>query len=119
MSRKPIDPKETYVVREVFCCGEGHCPGIRFTHWESGEACVYEHEKGSSNEDCHFYWRLALTPMYKGNPDPTKDQYAEENGNWWEFANQDDNVNKWCHLTIAPRGLVAGTVIKPGEQAVT
>lgn len=111
--KQKIDPKETYIVRRLFCCGEGHCPGVRFTHWESGEACIHGHSDDADNEDVHFYWRLVLTPKYKGNPDKTKDQYAKENGDWWEFANLPENVNKWCHLPLAPEGLSEGQVIPP------
>src|SRR4029077_15143429 len=115
--KKAIDPKETYIVREVFCCGEGHCPGIRFTHWESGEACVYSHQSDASNKDVHFYWRLALVPKNRGNPDKAKDQYSDKNGDFWEFANLPENENKWCHFPLAPKGFVVGQVLKPGRSA--
>lgn len=111
--KKEIDPKETYIVREVFCCGEGHCPGIRFTHWESGEACIHNHSSESSNADCHYYWRLALVPQYRGNPDKTKDQYTKANGDFWEFASLPENENKWCHFPLAPEGLKVGQKVSP------
>jgi len=115
MSIRTIDPKETYVVRQIFCCGEGHCPGIKFTHWESGEACPYDHSSNASNEDCHFYWRLALVPRYRGNwrDDPNLNQYSKENGDFWDFARLPENVNRWSHFIIAPKGLEEGNKIKP------
>lgn len=117
MSKRTIDPKETYVVREVFCCGHGHCPGINFTHWEAGEACIQGHQDETSNEAVHLYWRLALVPKYKGNPDKSADQYAASNGDWWEFANLPENTNKWCHFNLAPKGMKEGQEIKPGRLA--
>lgn len=106
MAKREIDPKETYVLREVLCCGEGHCVGVRYTHWESGESCIVaSHSYDASNADVHLYWREVLTPKYRGNPDKTKDQYAPENGEWWEFARQPENENKICHLVIAPKNL--------------
>ena len=114
---RPYDPKETYVVRRVFCCGEGHCPGVRYTHWEAGEACTYVHDVVTDNESCHFYSRLVLTPKNRGNPNPEADQYADENGDWWEFAHDDENVNKWCFLIVLGKDskLKEGHVLQPGE----
>lgn len=111
--RKLIDPNETYIVREIFCCGEGHCPGIRFTHWEEGEACIYIHDEATSNYDCHYYWRLALIPLYKGNPDKGKDQYSSENGDFWEFANLPENENRWVQFPLAPKELKEGDRVEP------
>ena len=116
--KREIDPKETYVVREIFCCGEGHCPGIRFTHWESGEACIHGHEESSTNEDCHLYWRLALIPMYRGDHSgKTGDNYSPKNGKFWEFAQLPENENKWCHFVLAPKGMKEGQVISPKVAA--
>lgn len=119
MSLKPIDPKETYIVREVFCCGHGHCPGVLFTHWEAGEGCVYIHKgEPSSIADEHFYWRLALVPLYRGDhTGTTHDPYSPLNGEFWEFANLPENVNKWCHFSMAPKGLKEGQRIEPKVAA--
>lgn len=117
MTTKKIDPKETYVVRSVFCCGVGHSPGVRFTHWESGEGCIMGGHDGCSNEEVHFYWRLALVPKYKGHPDKSKDQYAKSNGDLWEWLSLDEHVNKWCQFPLAPKGLREGQVLGPRKLA--
>lgn len=114
MAKREIDPKETYVVREVFCCGEGHCMGGTFTHWESGEACMYAHSDSASNEDAHLYWRLALVPLYRGDHSgKTGDNYSPKNGEFWKYARLPENVNKICHFPIAPKGLKEGQKITP------
>jgi hypothetical protein len=114
--KKPIDPKETYVVRRVLCCGEGHCVGVRYTHWESGEACIMGGHEDSTNEECHLYSRLVLVPMYRGDHSGTTgDHYSPENGGFWEFANRPENENKWCHFPLAPAGLHEGQTITPQQ----
>lgn len=113
--KREIDPKETYVVREVFCCGEGHCPGINFTHWEAGEACPMGHYVSATNEECHLYWRLVLVPLYRGSKDPDGDNYSPDNGEYWEFASLPENENKWCHFPLAPKDVKEGDRIEPQE----
>jgi len=106
---KTIDPKETYVVREMFGCGEGHALPPGFTHWESGEACILGHEHHDQpNEYYHLYWRLYLVPMYNGTKD---NPYDPESGDLWQRVK--DNPNKWGQYTPAPKGLTEGQLVIP------
>lgn len=108
--KKDIDPLETYIVREVFCCGHGHSPGARFTHWESGEACICGHQRETSNEDVHLYWRLCLIPKWKGTKE---DRYAADTEPYWDWLRRPEHTNKWCHFIMAPKGMHEGQEIGP------
>ena len=109
--KKQFDPKETYIVREVLCCGDGHCPGVRYTHWEVGEMCIIDgHEEGRIDREVHFYPRLVLVPLYRGTKE---DPYSKENGKLWDYLNLDDNVNRWSHFVLAPKGMKEGQKITP------
>jgi hypothetical protein len=110
MTLKQIDPKETYIVREIFCCGEGHCPGITFTHWETGEACTMDHSSNATNKDVHLYWRKVLIPLYRGTDE---DRYSSDSEDMWNFLNLPKNINKWCHFIIASKEMKVGDRVEP------
>lgn len=106
---KQIDPKDTYVVRQMFGCGEGHALPPGFTHWESGEGCIHGHSGiGKPNEYYHLYWRLYLVPVYRGTKE---DPYSPENGKVWDRLLS--NPNKWGQFVPAPEGLREGQTIGP------
>ena len=110
MAVRAIDPKETYIVTELFGCGEGHALK-RFTHYESGEACFhFAHDRGASNHDVHLYWRLYLVPKHRGTKD---DPYDTNSELYADLMLRDENVNRWGHFPLAPKGLVAGQEIGP------
>jgi len=107
MAIKCIYPDDTYIVREMFGCGHGHCMPPGFTHWESGEACIHGHSQEygpgygpgpTDNESYHLYWRLMAVPVADAN-----------GGDCWERIQTDPN--KWCHFPPAPEGLKEGTRI--------
>jgi hypothetical protein len=103
MSIKPIDPSDTYEVRELFSCGEGHFLTPVFTHWEEGEVCPHGHNEDASNEDVHLYYRrLAIA---------TKRSDSDGGGDTWEFFLA--NPGKWGHAPLAPEGLAVGTQFGP------
>lgn len=85
--KKPVDPDDTYVIREMFACGEGHfmCPG--FTHWESGEACPWRHSDDATNEDVHLYYRNIMVPTSHVD----------------KLFNTPENAGKWGHLPVASK----------------
>lgn len=87
--KKPIDPNDTYVVRELFACGAGHFLTPGFTHWESGECCPHSHEVG---EDPHLYYRQMLVP--------TKQSEKLGGGDMWQWLCA--RPGKWGHLPLAP-----------------
>lgn len=94
--RKEIDPNDSYIVRLMFGCGHGHCMPPGFTHWESGEACVWGHEgPPKTNESYHLYGRLMCVPIVD-----------MDGGDCWERINTDPN--KWCHFPMAPPGAKEG-----------
>lgn len=102
--RKSIDPDDSYIVREMFGCGHGHCMPPGFTHWESGEGCPHGHEgPPTDNESYHLYWRLMAVP--------TKDM---DGGDCWERICSDPN--KWCHCPMAPKGAKEGRRIGTKEM---
>lgn len=110
---KQIDPQETYVVRMMFGCGEGHALPPGFTHWESGEACIHGHElKNQGVAYYHFYWRLYLVPMFNGSE---KDRYDPNSGLVWERVCA--HPNRFGQYIVAPPGLKEGQVIQPGSVA--
>lgn len=89
--KKQIDPNETYEVKEMFSCGEGHFMTPGFTHWEEGEACPYDHNPNASNADVHLYYRKILVPTLDSN-----------GRNMWEELTKPENAGKWGHLPVAP-----------------
>ena len=107
--KRPIDPKETYIVTEMFGCGVGHAVK-HFTHWESGEACPHGHDSGFTNEDYHLYWRMYLVPKHRGSEGNPYDTNSEL---YSELMDKPENHNKWGFFTLAPDGLKAGQVILP------
>jgi hypothetical protein len=112
---KGINPAETYVVREVLCCGHGHCPGVNYTHWEAGEACIMGHTDGpKDNNSLHLYHRLVLVPKWRGTK---QNPYEPDTGDMWEYMNLPENSNKWCHFPIAPKGSKVGDVVVPRRSA--
>lgn len=110
---KPIDPKDTYIVREMFGCGEGHALPLGFTHWESGEACIHGHQnENAPTEYYHLYWRLYLVPVYNGTKE---DPYSEENGKVWDRLLE--HPDRWGQFPLAPEGLKEGQIISPKVPA--
>lgn len=107
MSVKPMKQDE-YVVREMFGCGHGHCLPPGFTHWESGEACIWGHEDGpNDNHSVHLYWRLMLVPVhahFDGSDYCDSGEHCEHDL-WERICAQPD---KWCHLPLAFVGLKEG-----------
>lgn len=98
---------------ELFGCGEGHALK-RFTHYEEGEACFhFAHEPSASNEDVHLYWRLYLVPMYRGSKDDPYDTSSELVA---DMMDKPENINKWGHFVLAPKGMKAGQVIMPSDN---
>jgi hypothetical protein len=91
VAKKLIDPNETYVVRELFACGEGHFMAPGFTHWEEGEACPYGHDTDASNEDVHLYYRKLLVPVQ-----------ASDGSDLWTKLTSSENAGKWGQLPVAP-----------------
>jgi hypothetical protein len=94
--KKKLDPKDTYVVRDMFGCGEGHFLTPGFTHWESGEACPHGHSESANNADVHLYWRKALVPTNVG----TKENPYDTNTKTYDelFA---EKPGTWVHLPLA------------------
>jgi len=106
MSIKPIVPDE-YIVREMFGCGEGHVLPPGFTHWESGEACLYGHTPDASNEAVHLYWRLVLVPVHAHwDGSPACDSGPTCRHDMWEKLCA--SPNQWAHLPMAPSGMSEG-----------
>lgn len=103
MLGKPIDPTDTYVVREMFACGEGHCLPRGFTHWESGEACPHAHSEEATNADCHLYWRKIAVPTETTSGD-----------DMWAMLTSEPN--RWSQLPLAPKGLALGTRFGPSSS---
>ena len=97
MAKKPIDPKETYNVKELFGCGEGHFLTPGFTHWESGEACPQNHEPGQPNKYYHLYYRKFMVPTHQGTKE---DRYSKDSPTYDELFR--DNPGKWGQLPLAP-----------------
>jgi hypothetical protein len=91
MAKKAVDPKETYEIRELFSCGEGHFLMPGFTHWEEGEACPHGHDESASNEDVHLYYRKLMFPVE-----------ATDGGSLWTKLSKPENANKWGQLPVAP-----------------
>lgn len=107
MAIKYIDPDDMYIVREMFGCGHGHAMPPGFTHWESGEGCIFTHSQArgpgygpgpTTNESAHYYWRLMLVSIVDGNGQDL-----------WERALSDPN--KFGHYPLAPEGLKEGQVV--------
>jgi hypothetical protein len=106
MSLKQIDPKDTYIVREMFGCGHGHVLPPGFTHWEEGEACIHGHEgPPTDNASYHLYWRLVLVPVYRKGYDGGE--------KLWDVLRAEPN--KWAHLPLAPKGMKAGQKLSPAD----
>jgi hypothetical protein len=111
---KEIDPLETYVVRAMFGCGEGHALPPGFTHWEEGEACTFGHEVDVKQAHYyHLYWRLYLVPMHIGTKE---DRYDPRSGLLWE-ERISQNPNKWGQYALAPKGLKEGKIVRPRQAA--
>lgn len=108
MSTKPIDPTDTYVVRELFACSDGHfmCPG--YTHWEVGEACPHSHRPGLKPSAYCLYDRLLLVPTRRSD--------RQGGGDMWKYLTSREQRGSWGHLPLAPAGLEAGTVISPKKK---
>lgn len=100
MAIKKLDPDDMYIVREMFGCGHGHVMPPGFTHWESGEACIYVHggEGPTTNESAHLYWRLVCVPVVDGRGADMWDKLCAE-------------PNRWAHLALAPPGAKEGDII--------
>lgn len=104
MAIKYIDKDDMYVVRMMFACGHGHALPPGFTHWESGEACIFTHSQETgpgygpgptTNESDHYYGRLMLVPMFDLDGKDIYDKLC-------------DNPNKFGHFPLAPEGLQEG-----------
>lgn len=93
--KKPIWQDE-YVVRLMFGCGHGHVMPPGFTHWESGEACPWDHSGEMTNEEAHLYGRLMLVPV----------ETSGGGENMWAMLTEDPN--RWSQLPLAPEGLREG-----------
>jgi hypothetical protein len=109
MSVKAIDPTDTYVIRELFGCGEGHALTPGFTHWESGEVCPHGHLRTASNEDVHLYDRLYAVPERRSE--------RQGGGDMWEYLTAPENRGQWIQNPPAPKGLKEGQRIEPTRTA--
>jgi hypothetical protein len=108
------DPKETYIVTELFGCAAsdyntGHAVK-HFTHWESGEACILGHNRGHTNEEYHLYWRLYLVPKHVGTKD---DPYDPNSKLYADVMDDPANNSKFGRFFLAPKGSKAGDIILP------
>lgn len=99
--KKSIDPDDTYIVRELFACGEGHFLSPPHTYWEEGEVCPHGHDENATNRDVHLYYRLIMVPTVMTDRDG--------GGDLWE--NMLKNPDCWGQLPIAPEGAEEGDKI--------
>jgi hypothetical protein len=101
--KKPIDPDDSYIVREMFGCGEGHVWTPGYTHWEAGEGCPFGHSDEATNEELHLYRRLVMVP--------TKTMGGTD---LWQFILE--HPNEAMHFPMAPEGLAEGTRVGTKEK---